>query len=70
MRPPAFRGLSTEQLKRRGYSGKLRDVCVDGVFSHRECFNRATGEWQRMRTADDLLLYDADGNPPPTRRLQ
>ena len=70
MRPPAFRGLSTEQPKGRGYSGQMRDVCVDGVFSHHECFNRTTGAWQRVYKAEDMLMYDADGNPPPTRGLQ
>ena len=72
-RPCALPNSAASRLTRNPQTRiqrKLRDVCVDGEC-YRECFNRATGAWQRVRTADDLLLYDADGNlPPPTRRLQ
>ena len=45
----------------------MRDVfTADGRFSHLETFNRATGEWQRVYKAEDMLMYDADGNLPPS----
>ena len=54
-------------MQERGYSGKMRNVfTADGRFSHLETFNRATGEWQRVYKAEDMLMYDADGNLPPS----
>ena len=71
MRPPAFRGLSTEQLKRRGYSGKLATFALTAYFHIGNVSTGLPARGSECGTAEDLLMYDADGNlPPPTRRLR